>query len=58
MEKTYREDDEIQIDLMELLFALRRRIWLIILAFAIGGIGAGLYSKVILTPTYTSTAMV
>lgn len=58
MEKKYRDDDEIQIDLMELLFAFRKRIWIIILAFLIGGIGAGLYSKLILTPTYTSTAMV
>ena len=40
MEKTYEANDEIQIDLLELLEALRRRIWLIILALVLGA-GAG-----------------
>lgn len=58
MEKMYEEkDDEIQIDLLELLFAFRRKLWLIILAALIIGAGAGVYSKVILTPEYISTAM-
>ena len=58
MEKTYEANDEIQIDLLELLEALRRRIWLIILALVLGA-GAGvLYTKVLMTPVYTSTAMV
>ena len=58
MEKTYEANNEIQIDLLELLEALRRRIWLIILALVLGA-GAGvLYTKVLMTPVYTSTAMV
>lgn len=58
MEKTYENDDEIQIDLRELLYALRKKIWLIILAAVIGGGVAGAYSKFIITPQYTSTSMV
>lgn len=58
MEKTYETDDEIEIDLWEILFALRAKIWVILLAVTIGsGIAVG-YSKVILTPKYTSTSMV
>ena len=58
MEKQYEENDEIQIDLLELLEALRRRIWLILLALVLGG-GAGVaYTKLVITPLYTSTAMV
>ena len=58
MENKYEENDEIQIDLLELLFALRRRLWLIILAALLGGLGAGLYSKLVLSPIYQSTSMV
>ena len=47
MEKTYEANDEIQIDWLELLEALRRRIWLIILALVLGA-GAGvLYTKAV-----------
>lgn len=58
MEKAYETDEEIEIDLWEILLALRARIWLIILAFVLGcGMAIG-YSKLILTPKYTSTSMV
>lgn len=57
MEKKYEENDEIQIDLMELFLALKKRIWLLILAAAAGALASGLYSCLILTPTYTSTSM-
>lgn len=58
MEKDYERNEEIEIDLWELLYALRARIWLILLAFVLGsGIAIG-YSKLILTPKYTSTSMV
>lgn len=50
-------NDEIEIDLLELLQALKKRIWLIILAIMIGGGAAGAYSRLVLTPQYTSTAM-
>ena len=52
------ENDEIEIDLLELLKALKRRFWIIFaVTFLCGGI-AGAFSKFVLTPQYTSTAMV
>ena len=57
MEKRYREDD-MEIDLLELLFEFKKRAWVIILAAVLGCLGAGAYSRLILTPVYTSTAMV
>lgn len=58
MEKAYETDDEIEIDLWEILFALRAKMWLIILALVLGSGLAIAYSKVVLTPQYTSTSMV
>lgn len=56
MEKTrYEENDEI--DLLELFYELKKKLWLIILAAIIGGGAFGMYSKMILVPKYTSTAM-
>ena len=57
MEKKYEDNDEIQIDLMEMLLALKKRIWLILLAAVAGALVSGLYSWLILTPTYTSRSM-
>jgi len=52
------ENDEIEIDLLELFKALKRRFWIIFaVTFLCGGI-AGVFSKFVLTPQYTSTAMV
>lgn len=48
---------EDEIDLLEIFMALKRRLWLIILAAVIGGGGAGAFSKFVLTPVYSSTAM-
>ena len=56
-QKTIQQTDEMEIDLLELLAALRRRLWLILLAAVIGGGIAGAFSKFVLTPQYTSTAM-
>ena len=53
-----RNEDAIEIDVLELLFALRKKLWMIILAAVIGCLGAGIYSKVILSPVYTFTFMV
>lgn len=55
MENRY--DDEIEIDLKELLFELKKRIWMILLAFLAGVVLAVLYSTVVLHPVYTSTSM-
>ena len=58
MEKRHEENDEIQIDLLELCCALKKKLWLILLGVIVGGLGAGFYSKMVLTPIYKSTAMV
>lgn len=52
------DDDEIEIDLLELFYALRQRWWAILLALIIGGAGAGIYSKKVISPIYESTSMV
>ena len=57
MNKKYEDDDEIQIDLLEILYAFRHRIWLILLAVLLGGLAAGIYTWMMITPTYTSTSM-
>lgn len=53
-----RDDDEIEIDLLELFRALKRRIWVILLAAILGGGIAGAFSKFVLVPQFQSTAMV
>lgn len=58
MEKLYGDNDELQIDLLELLYVMKRNLWAILLAAVVGCLGAGVYSKVVLTPMYTSTTMV
>lgn len=58
MEKVYEANDEIEIDLWEIFYALRAKIGIILLALVLGGGIATAYSKVILTPKYTSTSMV
>jgi capsular polysaccharide biosynthesis protein len=52
------QDDEIEIDLGQLFFALRQRIVYLLLALVLGlGLGFGV-SRFVLTPTYTSTSMI
>lgn len=53
----YEDNDEIEIDLLELFFELKKKFLLILLAFVVGGAAFGLYSKLILVPKYSSTAM-
>lgn len=53
---TYQED-EIQIDLLGLVAALKKKLWLILLAALIGGTLTGVFSKFVLVPQYTSSAM-
>lgn len=53
----YEENDEIEIDLLEILLELKKRVLWILLAVVIGGSVFGLYSKLILVPKYSSTAM-
>ena len=58
MEKKFEDDDEIEIDLLELFYALRHRWWAILLALAIGTGAAGVYTKKLIAPHYQSTSMV
>ena len=51
------DTDEMEIDLKELFFALKKKLWLIILVALLSAAGAGLYSKFVMVPQYTSTAM-
>lgn len=58
MEKKFEDDDEIEIDLLELFYALRHRWWAILLALVIGAGAAGVYAKKLIAPHYQSTSMV
>ena len=58
MEKKFEDDDEIEIDLLELFYALRHRWWAILLALVIGDGAAGVYTKKLIAPHYQSTSMV
>ena len=52
------ENEEMEIDLREIFFLLWRKIWILLLAAAAGGIIIGSYSYYFITPTYQSTAKV
>lgn len=58
MKKKFEDDDEIEIDLLELFYALRHRWWAILLALVIGAGAAGVYTKKLIAPHYQSTSMV
>lgn len=51
------DDDEIEIDLWELFFALKKRILILLAALAAGALLAGAYTKLLVTPTYSATSM-
>lgn len=51
------DDDEIEIDLRELFFALKKRILILLAALAAGALLAGAYTKLMITPVYSSTSM-
>lgn len=56
-EKNLRDNDEMEIDLLQLFYALKKKIWFILAAMIIGGGLAGAYSKFLITPQYSSTSM-
>ena len=49
--------DETEIDLIELFFALKRRLWIIITAFAAGVVLMAAYTVLLVTPQYSATSM-
>ena len=55
MEKVH-DEDEMQIDLRELLFALKKRILIIFAGFLGGAAVAAAYTQLMVTPLYSSTA--
>ena len=56
--ENYYDNDELEIDLLELLGEFKRKIWIILAAILVLGGSAGAFSRFVLTPQYTSTAMV
>lgn len=52
---TTNQQDEIEIDLREIFGLIRSRIWIILIVGIIAAVAAGLGSKLLLTPIYTST---
>lgn len=57
MRKTH-EDDEVEIDLLELFYALKKRILIILAAMVIGAVAIGAYTKLLVTPMYSATSTI
>jgi len=51
------QDDEIEIDLIELFYILRRKIWIILLTGILGAVCFGLFTAMVLEPVFTSSTM-
>ena len=56
--KSIPQEDEMEIDLMEVFWALKKKLWLIILAGILGCAIAGAYSYFMISPTYSSTSLI
>lgn len=54
----YRQEDEIEIDLKEIFWILKKKLWLIILVAIIGMGITGSYSYFMIKPTYSSTSLI
>ena len=52
------ESEELTIDLYEILYLFRRKIVFIIVALLVGAIGAGLVTKLLITPKYSATSKI
>lgn len=50
-------DEDIELDLKEILYLIREKIWLIVLMTVLGGLIAGFISSFLIKPIYTSSAM-
>lgn len=51
------QEDEIEIDLKELFYVIKQKLWLILLAGIVGAAGFGLFTAMVMKPVYTSSAM-
>lgn len=54
----FRNDDEMQIDLVEFAYYLKSKIWMILAVFIVGAVLAGAYTHYCVTPMYKATAKV
>lgn len=52
------QNEDMEIDLREIFWALKKKVWLIILAAVIGMAAAGSYSYFLIKPTYSSTSLI
>ena len=50
------DDGEVEIDLLELLYALKKKLVLLIAAMLAGAVIAGIYTETLITPQYSATA--
>lgn len=55
MEKTY-DNAEAEIDLIEMLHALKKRALIIVAVMLVGAVFAGVYTKMLITPVYRATS--
>lgn len=58
MEEQIRNNDEIEIDLLEIFRLLLSKAWIIIVSFSIGAVVFALGTKFIITPQYSATSMI
>ncbi len=57
MERQFEENDDMQIDLVALLKALKKKLWLIVICLIAGAAAFGIYTAVLVTPIYSSSTM-
>ena len=50
MERQFEENDDMQIDLVALLKALKKKLWLIVICLIAGAAAFGIYTAVLVTP--------
>lgn len=55
MEKTH-ENDEMEIDLLEIFYALKKRALIIVAVLLAGAVLAGVYTRMLITPVYRATS--
>ena len=50
-------DDEVEIDLLEIFYALKKKILLVLMVALVGGCIAAAYTQFLMTPIYSSTSL-
>ena len=51
-------DDEVEIDLLEIFYALKKKILLVLMVALVGGCIAAAYTQFLMTPIYSSTSSI